>query len=196
MSRNADEERGPTGRCRLRTLEPPPRLRRGSATWRYLTPASSDRRCVEHAAARMLFVRAITAAPGSPIATGRVCHVEIRGLTTRARSPADKRPCSAARRPERDAGLLSPKGQSTHSASPLSKAAAPHALRRDRRRDGSRYLGALQAILAGLAANPDALVVSAADANAAGDRYAECHAELADAAGYASSGGARRKASI
>ena len=48
---------------------------------------------------------------------------------------------------------------------------------------GAGPLGALQALLARLAAIPDALIVSAADANAAGDRYAECHAGLAADAG-------------
>ena len=48
---------------------------------------------------------------------------------------------------------------------------------------GPGTLGALQAMLARLAAIPDALIASAADANAAGDRYAERHAELAADAG-------------
>ena len=48
---------------------------------------------------------------------------------------------------------------------------------------GPGTLGALQAMLARLATIPDALIASAADANAAGDRYAERHAELAADAG-------------
>ena len=48
---------------------------------------------------------------------------------------------------------------------------------------GPGTLGTLQTILARLATVPDALVASAADANAAGDRYAERHAELAADAG-------------
>jgi Toprim-like/Protein of unknown function (DUF3991) len=48
---------------------------------------------------------------------------------------------------------------------------------------GPATLGALQAVLARLAAIPDTLVASATDANAAGDRYAERHAELAADAG-------------
>jgi hypothetical protein len=48
---------------------------------------------------------------------------------------------------------------------------------------GPGTLGALQAVLARLATIPDALIASAADANAAGDRYAERHAELAADAG-------------
>ena len=48
---------------------------------------------------------------------------------------------------------------------------------------GPGTLEALQAMLAQLAAIPDALIVSAADANMAGDRYAERHAELAADAG-------------
>ena len=42
---------------------------------------------------------------------------------------------------------------------------------------------ALQTIIAGLTTGPDGLVARAADANAAGDRYAEHHAVLAGAAG-------------
>jgi hypothetical protein len=48
---------------------------------------------------------------------------------------------------------------------------------------GPGTLGALQAVLARLATIPDALIASAADANTAGDRYAERHAELAADAG-------------
>jgi Toprim-like/Protein of unknown function (DUF3991) len=48
---------------------------------------------------------------------------------------------------------------------------------------GPGTLGALQAMLARLATIPDALIASAADANTAGDRYAERHAELAANAG-------------
>jgi Toprim-like/Protein of unknown function (DUF3991) len=48
---------------------------------------------------------------------------------------------------------------------------------------GPGTLGALQGMLARLATIPDALIASAADANTAGDRYAERHAELAANAG-------------
>ena len=48
---------------------------------------------------------------------------------------------------------------------------------------GPGTLAALQAMLAQLAAIPDALIESATDANTAGDRYAERHAELAADAG-------------
>src|SRR6202035_4912514 len=48
---------------------------------------------------------------------------------------------------------------------------------------GPGTLGALQAMLARLATIPDTLIGSAADANVAGDRYAERHAELAANAG-------------
>ena len=48
---------------------------------------------------------------------------------------------------------------------------------------GPGTLGALQAMLAQLVTFPDALIASAADANAAGDRHAERHAELAADAG-------------
>ena len=48
---------------------------------------------------------------------------------------------------------------------------------------GPGTLGALQAMLARLATIPDALIASAADANVAGERYAERHAELAANAG-------------
>jgi Toprim-like/Protein of unknown function (DUF3991) len=47
---------------------------------------------------------------------------------------------------------------------------------------GPGTIEALQAIITELAHDPDALVVSATDANVAGDRYAECHAEFAAAA--------------
>jgi Toprim-like/Protein of unknown function (DUF3991) len=48
---------------------------------------------------------------------------------------------------------------------------------------GPGTLGALQAMLTRLAAIPNALIASATDANTAGDRYAERHAELAADAG-------------
>jgi Toprim-like/Protein of unknown function (DUF3991) len=48
---------------------------------------------------------------------------------------------------------------------------------------GPGTLGALLAMLARLATIPNALIASAADANMAGDRYAERHAELAADAG-------------
>ena len=48
---------------------------------------------------------------------------------------------------------------------------------------GPSTVGALQAMLARLATIPTGLIASAADANAAGDRYAERHAELAADAG-------------
>jgi hypothetical protein len=48
---------------------------------------------------------------------------------------------------------------------------------------GPGTLGALQTMLARLVTFPDALIASAADANAAGDRHAECHAGLAADAG-------------
>ena len=48
---------------------------------------------------------------------------------------------------------------------------------------GPGPLGALQAMLARLATISDALVASAADANVAGYRYAQRHAELAANAG-------------
>jgi hypothetical protein len=48
---------------------------------------------------------------------------------------------------------------------------------------GPGTVRALQAMLTQLAAIPDALIVSSADANTAGDRYAERHAELAADAG-------------
>jgi uncharacterized protein DUF3991/Toprim domain-containing protein len=48
---------------------------------------------------------------------------------------------------------------------------------------GPGTLGALQSMLARLATVPDTLIASAADANAAGDRHAERHAELAADAG-------------
>lgn len=48
---------------------------------------------------------------------------------------------------------------------------------------GPGTVAALQALIADLSSIPDALAVSAADANFAGDRYADYHAELANAGG-------------
>ena len=48
---------------------------------------------------------------------------------------------------------------------------------------GPGTIEALTEILNRLAATPDAMVASAADANTAGDRYAARHAELAAGAG-------------
>ena len=50
---------------------------------------------------------------------------------------------------------------------------------------GPVTLDAIRALLSRLAAHPGALLASATDANAAGDRYAACHAELAAATGVA-----------
>ena len=50
---------------------------------------------------------------------------------------------------------------------------------------GPATLTALEAICAQLAARPGSVVESAADANRAGDRYAERHAEIARVAGVA-----------
>ena len=50
---------------------------------------------------------------------------------------------------------------------------------------GPGSIAAIEQVLAGLACLPDALLVSATDANAAGERYAARHAELARVAGVA-----------
>jgi hypothetical protein len=44
---------------------------------------------------------------------------------------------------------------------------------------GPSTLSAIETLLARTATDPDARLVSAADANTAGDRYAACHAEIA-----------------
>ena len=50
---------------------------------------------------------------------------------------------------------------------------------------GPGTIAAIERVLAAIACHPGAVLVSATDANAAGDRYAARHAELAAAAGVA-----------
>ena len=160
-----------------------PRLRPDSPTWAYL------------AGARCLPADILTAATAQDVARegyygsawfahradGSVSHVEVRG-------PDYKGSLAGGHK------TLFLFGQASEDACRLAITEAPIDALSLAALEGSRpdthyvatgggmgpgTLGALQAMVARLVAIPDALIASAADANTAGDRYAERHAELA-----------------
>jgi hypothetical protein len=160
-----------------------PRLRSGSPAWAYL------------AGVRCLPAEILTAATAQDAvregyygsgwfahrSDGAVCHVEVRG-------PNYKGSLSGGHK------TLFVFNQASEDVRRVAIAEAPIdalslAALEGSRRDtlyvatgggmGPGTLGALQATLAWLASIPNALIASATDANPAGDRYAERHAELA-----------------
>jgi hypothetical protein len=164
-----------------------PRLRPGSPAWAYL------------AVVRCLPTEIVTAATAQDVvregyfgsvwfahrADGAVSHVEVRG-------PDYKGSLAGGHK------TLFLFGQASDHACRLAITEAPIDALSLAALEGSRpdthyvatgggmgpgTLGALQAMVARLVAIPDALIASAADANTAGDRYAERHAELAADAG-------------
>ena len=163
-----------------------PRLRRGSATWRYLTDQRAlTAAVIEHAAGQDAIREGhYGSAWFAHRDAGVISHVEIRGPDYKG----------SLRGGRKTLFRYSPTLVRAHR---LAIAEAPiDALSLavlEECRPHTLYVGtgggmgpgtieALQAIIAGLAGNPDALVASATDANVAGDRYARYHAEFADAA--------------
>ena len=164
-----------------------PRLRRGSAAWRYLTDTRALTAAVLHAAAAQDAVRegAYGSAWFAHRQDGEVTHVEVRGpdykgSLTGGRKTLFRFETSAA-----------PVRRLAVAEAPID--ALSLAVLEDRG-PGTLYvatgggmgpgtIAALHELLHELASIPDALMVSAADANAAGDRYTQSHAELAVAGG-------------
>jgi hypothetical protein len=182
----AKQGRGPNPPLQERWAKRP-RLRAGSPAWAYL----ADARCLP--------TEILTAATAQDVARegyygsawfahcadGAVSHVEVRGpdykgslagghktLFVFGHAGEDRRRVAIAEGPIDALSLAA-----LESSSPDTLYVATGGGM------GPGTLGALQAMLGPLAAMPNALVASAADANAAGDRYAERHAELAADAG-------------
>jgi hypothetical protein len=164
-----------------------PRLRSGSAAWAYLSGQRALTRPILEAAAAQDIVR--EGPYGSAWFAHRlhekVSHVEIRG-------PDYKGSLRGGHK------VLFRFGRDLTATRRLAIAEAPIdalslAVLEDTRPDtvyvatgggmGPGTIEALTEILAQLASTPDAVVASAADANVAGDRYADHHAELAAEAG-------------
>ena len=164
-----------------------PRLRRGSPAWEYL------------AIERRLTAEVLLAAAGADVvrqgfqgsawfahrdAVGAVSHVESRG-------PAFKGSLSGGRKTLFRLPGSGPVCRLALAEAPIDalSLAAIEGTRPDTlyaATGGGMGPGTVQAIeqaLASIAGSPNALLASAADANRAGERYAERHAELASAAG-------------
>ncbi len=160
----------------------------GSAVWNYLT--------VERAlpAAVLAGANGCDAVREGPYGSawfahrdgdGTVCHIEIRGPrfkgSLRGGSKTLFRPAGASNRPPRFALTEAPIDALSLAALEGVKADTLYAAT-----GGGMGPATEEAITRGLATIatlPDALLVSATDANLAGDRYAARHAELAAAAG-------------
>jgi Toprim-like/Protein of unknown function (DUF3991) len=178
--------RGPNLPLRQRWAKRP-RLRPGSPAWAYL------------AGARCLPVEILTAAAAQDVARegyygstwfahradGAVSHVEVRGPDYKGSLAGGHKTLFVFGQAGEDMRRVA------ITEGPID--ALSLAVLESRRPDtlyvatgggmGPGTLGALQAMLTRLAAIADALIVSAAEANAAGDRHAERHAELAADAG-------------
>ena len=154
-----------------------PRLRRGSATWRYLADQRALTAAVIEDAAGQDAIREghRGSAWFAHRDAGQVSHVEVRGPNYKG----------SLRGGRKTLFRYSPAHGRAHR---LAIAEAPIdalslAVLEERQLDtlyvgtgggmGPGTIEALQAIIADLVGNPDALVVSATDANVAGDRYAK-----------------------
>jgi Toprim-like/Protein of unknown function (DUF3991) len=182
----AKQGRGPSRPLQERWAKRP-RLRPGSPAWAYL------------AGARCLPTEILTAATAQDAVRegyygsawfahrvdGAVSHVEVRG-------PDYKGSLAGGHK------ALFQFGQASDAVRRVAIAEAPIDALSLAAREGPRCetlyvatgggmgpgtLEALQAMLARLTTNPETIIASATDANAAGDRYAERHAELAADAG-------------
>jgi hypothetical protein len=164
-----------------------PRLRHGSRAWRYLTEQRALRASVVNRAADQDSIRqgSYGNAWFAHYTDGQVCHVEIRGLDYRGALTGGTKTlfrfAGAGRHQQRLVIAEAP--IDALSVADLEQCRGATLYAATGGGIGPGTVAALQAIIADLAAIPDALVVSAADANAAGDRYAEYHAELAGTAG-------------
>jgi hypothetical protein len=164
-----------------------PRLRQGATSWHYLTEMRALSAAIIDQAAAQDIVRdgPYGSAWFAHRQDGRVCHVEIRGPDYKGSLKGGRKtlfrfaPTQA--RPRRLAVAEAP-------INALSLAEL------EQRREDTLYVAtgggmgpgtieALAAIIADLAASPDALVASATDADPGGDLYAEYQGELAAKAG-------------
>jgi hypothetical protein len=163
-----------------------PLLRRGSAAWRYLTDQRAlTAAVIEHAAGQDAIREGhYGSAWFAHRDAGQVSHVEIRGPDYKG----------SLRGGRKSLFRYLPARAISHR---LAIAEAPIdalslAVLEECRPDtlyvgtgggmGPGTIEALQAIIAELAHHPDALIAGATDANVAGDRHAQYHAEFADAA--------------
>ena len=163
-----------------------PRLRRGSATWRYLTDQRAlTAAVIEHAAGQDAIREGhYGSAWFAHRDAGVISHVEIRGPDYKG-SLRGGRKTLFRYSPTRVRAHRLVIAEAPIDALSLAvlEECRPHTLYVGTGGGmGPGTIEALQAIIAGLAGNPDALVASATDANVAGDRYARYHAEFADAA--------------
>ncbi len=167
-----------------------PRLRRGSAAWRYLI---EERRLP---ASVLVAANAADIVREGPYRSawfahhddaGRVSHIEVRGPDFKGSVRGGSK--TLFRLP----GGVHPGTRLAVSEAPIDalSLAALEGIRADTvyvatgGGMGPGTIAAIERTLATIAAFPDALLVSATDANTVGDRYAARHAELAAAAGVA-----------
>jgi hypothetical protein len=164
-----------------------PRLRRGSATWRYLTDQRAlTAAVIEHAAGQDAIREGHRGSAWFVHRdAGQVSHVEVRGPDYKG----------SLRGGRKTLFRYLPAHALTHRLAIVEAPIDALSLAvLEKCRPNTLYVGtgggmgsgtieALQAIIANLAGNPDALVVSATDANLAGDQYAQYHAEFAGVAG-------------
>ena len=166
-----------------------PRLRPGCAAWQYLAEKRALPVAVLTLAAEQGIIRdgaygSAWFAHGVP---GEVTHVEIRGPSFRGSLKGGHKSLFSFRPGATELRRL----VITEAPIDALSVAAIEQLRTDSLYVatgggmGPGTLTALQALCAELATRPGAIVESAADANSAGDRYAERHAGIARAAGVA-----------
>lgn len=187
----AERQRGGQGQARsvAERWASRPRLRSGCAAWNYLFKERALPEAVLTAAGEQDVIRdgAYGSAWFAHIDQGLVTHVEIRSprfkgaLKDGHKTLFRLRPGVAeitrlviAEAPIDALSLAAIEGLRTDSVYVATGGGM-----------GPRTLSALQTICAELATRPDSIAESAADANRAGDRYAERHAEIARAAGVA-----------
>lgn len=164
-----------------------PRLRPGGAAWNYLLKERALQAAVLTAAAKQDIIRdgAYGSAWFAHVDEGRVTHVEIRGPRFKGSLKGGHKALFQLR-----PGV----GETTRlviAEAPIDalSLAAIEGLRTDSLYVatgggmGQGTLSALQTICAALATRPGSIVESAADANRAGDLYAERHADIALTAG-------------
>ena len=163
-----------------------PRLRRGSATWRYLTDQRAlTAAVIEHAAGQDAIREGhYGSAWFAHRDSGVISHVEIRGPDYKG-SLRGGRKTLFRYSPTRVRAHRLVIAEAPIDALSLAvlEECRPHTLYVGTGGGmGPGTIEALQATIAALASNPDALVASATDANVAGDRYAQFHSEFAAAA--------------
>lgn len=164
-----------------------PRLRRGSATWRYLTDQRALTAAVlEHATGQDVIREGHRGSAWfAHRDAGQVSHVEVRGPDYKGSLRGGRKTLFRYSPAQALAHRLAIAEAPIDALSlAVLEECQPHTLYVGTGGGmGPGTIEALQAIIADLVGSPDALVVSATDANVAGDRYAECHAEFAGVAG-------------